>query len=192
MTFSTRDIIDFANDNFGCAWESVAPVRVTEFDLGNGEVVRGTLGGEIALWFCRPDGRVFDVLPGLQSPALTLAAMREAARFYSETGASDESIWNDHQAKSGLRLPGPAPDPSTLPHRQVTALRQAFADPAGQALAQMSGSKVMLMTPAETITVVEPGGLPLYMPAIHAALSVPESRRTPDDWKSFVFEEVLG
>ena len=33
------------------------------FDLGDGRTVRGTVSGEIALYFCRPDGKVFDIVP---------------------------------------------------------------------------------------------------------------------------------
>jgi hypothetical protein len=50
--------------------------------------------------------------------------------------------------------------------------------------------KVAVLSP-EPITVVEPGGLPHYRFYVHRMLSVPDERRTPGDWKHYVFEAVL-
>ena len=65
-------------------WESVAPVRTVTFNLGEGRKLKGSISGEIAIYFCDTDGKVFDILPALQSPAATLIAMKEAKRFYGE------------------------------------------------------------------------------------------------------------
>ena len=71
-------------NDFIPVWESVAPVRTVTFDLGEGRKLKGSVSGEIAIYFCDTDGKVFDILPALQSPAATLVAMKEAKRFYGE------------------------------------------------------------------------------------------------------------
>ena len=201
MTFSDSRVVDFAREHFTPVWESAAPIKVAIFDLGDGKEVKGTLGGEIALWFCRPDGTVFDVLPGLQSPAYTLEAMQQALAFYEETGATDEAIREHH----GLRLSedfGVAPtDPAaaallgpvsfrTLEHQAELDRRRELGDPATATMAEMALSKVAIIDP-EPITVVEPGGLPHYRFHVHRMLALEDARRTPDDWKLHVFETIL-
>lgn len=99
MTFSDTRIVSFVKENFVPVWESVAPVTTVIYDLGDGESVKATTGGEIALYFCRPDGKVFDILPGLQSPKTTYEAMKHALAFYQETGATDEAILAYHQER---------------------------------------------------------------------------------------------
>lgn len=87
MTFSDTRIVEFINDNFIPVWESVSPVRTVTFELGEGRKVKGTISGEIALYFCTPQGEVFDILPALQSQVATLAAMKEALAFYQKNSA---------------------------------------------------------------------------------------------------------
>src|SRR3712207_286240 len=85
-------------------WETAAPVQVAVFDLGDGKTVKGTVGGEIAIYFCRPDGKVFDILPALQSPKRTLEAIREALAFYDRTGAADAAIGAYHRERATLMM----------------------------------------------------------------------------------------
>ena len=84
MTFSDSRIAKMLMNDFIPVWESVAPVRTVTFDLGEGRKLKGSVSGEIAIYFCDTDGKVFDILPALQSPAATLVAMKEAKRFYGE------------------------------------------------------------------------------------------------------------
>ena len=58
----------------------------------------------------------------------------------------------------------------------------------------MSGavfSKTLMVAPAETVPVVEPGGLWLYAIQIHHRLATQPSQN-PAAWKKPVFEEILG
>jgi len=71
-------------EDFVPAWQSVSPVRIVTFDLGEGRSLKGTVNGEIAIYFCDSSGKVFDILPALQSPAVTLKAMKEAQEFYKK------------------------------------------------------------------------------------------------------------
>ena len=73
MTFSDNRVVRLLKEKFISVWTSVAPVQTATFDLGGGRSVKGTVGGEIALYFCRPDGKVFDILPALQFWTLDFA-----------------------------------------------------------------------------------------------------------------------
>lgn len=57
----------------------------------------------------------------------------------------------------------------------------------------MTMSKVLILEP-EPITVVEPGGLPLFRFEVHTVLiaTAASQFRTPDDWKQYLIEVVLG
>lgn len=191
MTFSDKRVVDLLRDKFVPAWESVAPVSFAVFDLGDGRTVRGTMGGEIAIYFCRPDGKVFDILPALHSPHATYWAMKRAFEFYEKTGATDEAIAAHHRelfaqmAKAGVGLMTPGIQRS----KKAIGVRRAASDKGTAALGEMTASKSMVRSP-ETVVVVEPGGLDFYKRQVHEAFtkSVP---RTPDEWKRELFERIL-
>lgn len=193
MTFSTRSIIDLVNQSFVPVWESVAPVTVATFDLGDGKELSGTVGGEIALYFCRPDGKVFDVLPALQSPAATRLAMVEALDFYRRTGADARSVQDYHRRK---RNEGWQPDGALtwrdFPHKKRIEFLRENADPATEKLGTMVGSKVAIINHQEPVLVVEPGGRELYEQHIHRRFAQSNTLGTPSAWKRFLFEEVMG
>ena len=71
-------------EDFVPVWESVAEVKTVTFDLGEGRSFRGSISGEIAIYFCDVDGVVMDILPALQSPAATLQAMKEALELHKQ------------------------------------------------------------------------------------------------------------
>ncbi|WP_143157587.1 hypothetical protein [Rubritalea squalenifaciens] len=102
MTFSDSRIAKLLETEYVPVWESVSPVRIVTFDLGEGRSFTGTANGEIAIYFCTPQGKVFDILPALQSPAVTLAAMKEALAFYKEHkwgGLNEEKIRSYHRER---------------------------------------------------------------------------------------------
>lgn len=191
MTFSDTRVVDLLHRRFIPVWETVAPVSVAVFNLGDGRSVKGTMGGEIALYFCRPDGKAFDVLPALHSPHATYWAMKRAIEFYDKTGATDEAILAHHRARldemvksgAGLLTPGIARS------KKAIGVRRAATDKGTEALGEMTASKSMVRSP-ETVVVVEPGGLDFYKRQVHEAFlkSVP---RTPDEWKHEMFEGIL-
>ena len=84
MTFSDSRISKFLQEHFIVQWEAVSPVRLVKFDLGEGRSFSGTVNGEIAIYFCDSTGRVFDILPALQSPAITLNRIKEAKAFFTQ------------------------------------------------------------------------------------------------------------
>jgi hypothetical protein len=99
VTFSEKNIVKFTQENFTPVWESVSDVTTAIYDLGDGKEVKATMNGEIAIYFCRPDGKVFDIIPALQSPKVTYEAMQRAYKFYQETGATDRAIQKYHEEK---------------------------------------------------------------------------------------------
>ena len=193
MTFSDKRIVDLVNDSFIAVWESVAPVKVAIFDLGDGREVRGTIGGEIALYFCRPDGKVFDILPALQSPAATREAIEGALAFYRETGGTDEAIRAHHRSrlaeyqKSGQG----APSPELLATRHELKRREETSDQAPADLNTMLFSKTGIFVGAEPMVVIEPGGFAYYKRRIHEMLGQ-RPPRTSRDWREHLFVDVLG
>ena len=192
MTFSDKRVVDLVADRMIPVWESVAPVSVAVFNLGDGRKVKGTMGGEIALYFCRPDGKVFDVLPALHSPHVTYWAIRNALEFYDKTGATDEAIRAYHaerladMVKSGKGELTPAASRSIARRRG----KDASGDKATRDMGEMLASKTGVFEGPEPITVVEPGGLELHKRAVHQAMAT-AAPLTPQAWKEHVFLRIL-
>ncbi len=192
MTFSDARVVDLVKRNFVPVWESVAPVSVAVFDLGGGRSVRGTMGGEIALYFCRPDGKVFDVLPALHSPHATYWAIQEALAFYRKTGATDEAIAKHHRLRFAQMQAEEAglPTPSVEKWKRWRKLKTRSTDPGTRALGELSYSKSGFVMDSESIVVIEPGGMQLFKRQVHQALgSAPP--KTPEEWKRHVFLDIL-
>jgi hypothetical protein len=192
VTFSHSDVVDIVSANFVPVWESVAPVRVAHFDLGKGKVLKGTVGGEIALYFCRPDGKVFDILPALHSPQVTFWAIENALDFYRLTQATDAAVWRYHRqiheqmVQAGLGETNPQIERSK---RDLKAREFAW-DPATRDLGRMVRSKTGIFQGGEPVVVVEPGGLDYYRRRIRELL-FQNPLHTPAEWKETIFVQVL-
>ncbi len=189
MTFSDSRVVELVRSRFVACWESVADVRIATFDLGNGKKVTGTTGGEMAVFFCLPDGTVFDVLPALHSPQAVHAAATEALALYDRLRSSKNratAIREYH--RRGLAS---APVVTESPKRQVYRDRHPAADTATKDLTRMLLSKSGIFLPTESIVVVEPGGMKLYRRQVHDLLST-GGPRTPLDLRKPVFETILG
>ena len=190
MTFSDQRVIDLVKSRFVACWESVADVRTATFDLGGGKKVTGTTGGEMAIFFCLPDGTVFDVLPALHSPQAVHGAALEALRFH------DEALRTSKDRATAIRAyhqRGLAATPVVVesPKRQVYRDRQKAGDAATRDLSRMLMSKSGVHLPTESIVVVEPGGMKLYRRQIHELLSK-GGPRIPLDLRRPVFETILN
>ena len=193
MTFSDKRVVDLVSERMIPVWESVAPVSVAVFDLGDGRKVKGTMGGEIALYFCRPDGKVFDILPALHSPHVTYWAIRNALEFYDRTGAKDEEIRAYHAAKFADMVKSGTGEITPEAQRSLARRKskEASADKATRDMGEMLHSKTGVFEGPEPITVVEPGGLELHKRAIHEAMrEAPPA--LPQQWKQAVFVKILA
>ncbi len=101
MTFSDSKVSGYLQEHFVAQWESVSPVRLVKFDLGEGRSFSGTVNGEIAIYFCDSEGKVFDILPALQSPAITFKAIKDAHAFYKKHDGkiAEEAIYELHRSR---------------------------------------------------------------------------------------------
>lgn len=106
MLFSNPEVASFMNDSFVCTWESVRPVPRVDIDFGDGHRMTRTLNGNVITFLCAPDGKVFDVLPGLYSAEGYLAGLRRAVELYaslSSEGALADGVAAYHAlAASGV------------------------------------------------------------------------------------------
>lgn len=192
MTFSDKRVVDLVSERMIPVWESVAPVSVAVFDLGDGRKVKGTMGGEIALYFCRPDGKVFDILPALHSPHVTYWAIKSALEFYEKTGATDTEVASYHRGRLEEMMKTGAGEETPEATRSLARRRAKYASADGgtRALVEMTTSKSGIMMGPEPVTVVEPGGLEMHKRAVHRIMSG-SALLSPQQWKEFVFVGIL-
>ena len=210
MTFSEKKVVDLIKKEFVPVWQSVAPITVSTYKLDEEREVRGIVNGEIALYFCRPDGVAFDVLPALQSPAQTLAAMKRALTLYRDSdGAKNwQKVVGYHSRRYQLL--------TTAKQSEIDAgekglrMRAQRIDDAGddgsKDLRVAIFSKSLIQSAAERFVTVEPGGMHLYKSRVHEKFfKIPKKspnatraerlnhypKLTPEGWKKIIFEEVL-
>ncbi len=106
MLFSNPDVAKFMNDHFVCAWESVRPVPRVEIDFGDGHKMTRTLNGNVITFLCTPDGKAFDVLPGLYDPKGYVAGLQRALDLYQGMMRLDaEAVEHPHcSSEYGVHL----------------------------------------------------------------------------------------
>jgi hypothetical protein len=190
VTFSHRRVIELVQSQFVAVWESVAPVRTGTFDLGDGKKITGTTGGEMAIFFCTPDGWVFDLLPALHSPQVVYEQALQALETWRNLKHSRdlELAVTLHHTLLSLRYPR-VEEPAQ--RRSQRERWRSASDPATAHLQRMSGSKASADAPEESVVVVEPGGIPFYRPQVHDLLST-WGLCTPRDLRRHVFEKILN
>lgn len=205
MTFSDKKVVEFVNRHFIPVWESVAPVSVAVFDLGDGKVVRGAYGGNIALYVCDVKGRVLDILPALHPPATTLRWLEGSrALFESTRGLGDGDLERLVASYHAAKATNPEIKPERIRRELMAEMARKSSAPVrrvkprdAEALDRMVGKAMARVErsdeEAETgrILVVVAGGLKTYTSQIHAFLSQ-SGLKTPEECKRFVFETVLG
>jgi hypothetical protein len=104
VLFSDARVSGFVRQQFVAAWESVRPVPLVEIDFGNGRKIKRTVNGNIATYICAPDGRVVDIIPGLNSPEAYLEDLKYALNLYrASLAAFDKTILEYH--KDNLTTP---------------------------------------------------------------------------------------
>ena len=115
MLFSDPDVAAFIRDNFIAVWESVRPVPVVEIDFGNGAKIKRTVNGNIATYICAPDGRVIDIIPGLNAPRAFLEELSDALVLYQASRkATVDTILAYHRANQK------EPQRYTIDHRDMS------------------------------------------------------------------------
>ena len=110
MLFSNPEIAGLVREQFVAAWENVRAVPVVEIDFGNGVKLKRTVNGNIATYVCAPDGRVLDIIPGLNSPEAYLEDLRHALNLYRATfaqGADFEKVVRDYHTAHQVTASAP-------------------------------------------------------------------------------------
>ncbi|MDA0812099.1 MAG: hypothetical protein O3C21_06900 [Verrucomicrobia bacterium] len=121
MTFSDAAVVKAIEANFIPVWESIAPVSTVTYHLDSERSVKGIVNGEIAVYFCRPDGKVFDILPGLHAPESLLKAMDTALHLYT---SSDRRQNLDHIRQHHIRQHHAAQPESVFSQQQFVTLNE--------------------------------------------------------------------
>jgi hypothetical protein len=112
--------------SFECAWQSVRPVPRVEIDFGDGRRLERTLHGNVASFFCTSEGEVFDVAPGVSTPADYLARLERALALWPAVAEARAGGGAELARDLTRRFHGEA---ALLASRPVAAAREAPAFP---------------------------------------------------------------
>jgi hypothetical protein len=164
--FSNEATAAFINQNFEASWEMVRPAPVIRIDFGNGRQVTRTLHGNIASYACFPSGEVFDVLPGIYTPAIYRAALDQVRQVMLAVPAAEaqqpERLRQYHRDKATTlrsrpeRIVYPAPGTGAAAiAARIQGQPQAAAQAAAQA-APLDPGKRRIEFRAEQLVVLTP------------------------------------
>lgn len=73
VTLSNPEVIKFLTNEVFPYWESVGPVPKVTIELGDGRVLKRTLGGNVVTYLLSSQGYVYDAFPGVYIPEHYLA-----------------------------------------------------------------------------------------------------------------------
>ncbi len=185
MIFSDPDVAALVRLSFVAAWESVRPVPVVEIDFGNGAKIKRTVNGNIATYICAPDGRVIDIIPGLNDPKAYLEALRDAlALYHASRKAAVDTVLAYHRANQ------------KEPQRYVEAVRDK-----GKAMVESKLKYVLVPRKSEAVAPKESSTEAALLaadtetnckerkPLIHAILA--EKAWRPADLTKRLYKDVL-
>lgn len=123
--FSSSEVADPINLMFEPVWESVRAAPLVTLDFGNGHTMRRTLQGNVATYICGPSGIVYDILPGIYTPAVYLRELEASKRM-----ADSLNVWSfraslrTYHAQQSIRLQSAIRAPrmqAVAPKMQVVA-----------------------------------------------------------------------
>lgn len=77
VTLSNPEVIKFLTNEVVPYWESVGPVPKVTIELGDGRVIKRTLGGNIVTYLLSSSGEVYDAFPGIYTPETYLSEIRK-------------------------------------------------------------------------------------------------------------------
>ena len=77
MTLSNPEVIKFLSNEVVPYWESVGPVPKVTIELGDGRVIKRTLGGNVVTYLVSSSGDVYDAFPGVYTPEDYLAEINK-------------------------------------------------------------------------------------------------------------------
>ncbi len=68
VTLSNPEVIKFLTNEVVPYWESLGPVPKVTIELGDGRVIKRTLGGNVVTYLLSSEGNVYDAFPGVYTP----------------------------------------------------------------------------------------------------------------------------
>jgi hypothetical protein len=77
VTLSNVEVIKFLSNEVVPYWESIGPVPKVTIELGDGRVIKRTLGGNVVTYLLSSTGDVYDALPGVYTPEAYLSELNK-------------------------------------------------------------------------------------------------------------------
>ncbi len=93
VTLSNPEVIKFLTNEVVPYWESVGPVPKVTIELGDGRVIKRTLGGNVVTYLLASEGDVYDAFPGVYTPEHYLSEIRNTIQAIK----SDSDILSWHR-----------------------------------------------------------------------------------------------
>ena len=186
VVFAEESLVAYLEEHFVAAWESVSELSQVSKHPEQSSELPGVLSGDIAVYFCRPDGQVLDILPGLNSPETTLAAMKAVVDLYDQSnrGQDVECILDYHQAKLESLIELNSID---TPSVEELALRSQI----GSLAQQLNELRVLAHLPIEKLEPISMTPKFTYKREVHERFTNVRRLRSPEQWKATVFEAIL-
>lgn len=91
MTLSDPEVIKLLSEDVVPCWESVGPVPKVTIELGNGRVLKRTLGGNIVTYLLSSQGQVYDAFPGVYMPWDYLGEIRKTLELIRQIKPDSEA-----------------------------------------------------------------------------------------------------
>jgi len=184
VLFAQPDVVRLIRENFAAAWESVRPVPVATIDFGNGVTLKRTINGNIATWILTPDGRVLDIIPGLNAPDAYLQELRQGLALWQSTKGDEKAVQTHHEI-APVRAVLTALD--LAKDRVESAVKQPLGDPGKRAIELPSkealSDAALLAADTETNRTVR-------KPMLHRILA--EQAWRPAELTKRVYRDVLN
>lgn len=98
MTLSNPEVIQFLSNEVVPYWESVGPVPKVTIELGDGRVIKRTLGGNVVTYLLSASGDVYDAFPGVYTPEDYLAEIHKTLEAIKND--SDILLWHKQELAS--------------------------------------------------------------------------------------------
>lgn len=97
MLLSDENVRKVLRESVVPCWETVGQTAKVTIELGNGRIIRRTLGGNTVIWLLRSDGTVVDAFPGVYTPRDFLGQLRPALaawRAAETSGGGSLASWH--------------------------------------------------------------------------------------------------
>jgi hypothetical protein len=101
VTLSNPEVINFLTNDVVPYWESVGPVPKVTIELGDGRVIKRTLGGNVVTYLLSSEGNVYDAFPGVYTPEHYLAEIQKTMEQIKSN--SDMLSWHRQELTTAIK-----------------------------------------------------------------------------------------